>query len=135
MFCGSCPCSKKGKHNKNEQDKNNNNTKEQTKFPCHYCKEFGHYIKDCPKKKKDQENKENEDQDANFCSGGCTNKEESDDDFFPVFALHVDVKEEEEEKKWLLDSACTKHITGDKEDLSNYKKFHEKDESPSRYVT
>ena len=123
LLCGAC-CKKGGKFSKNDNNKNNNNN--QTKFPCHYCQETGHYIKDCPKKKKDQENKENEDQDANFCNS-LEKVTLKDDNFYPEFALHVEVKKEKE-RKWLLDSACSRHISGERSELVNYKKFIRKEE-------
>ena len=51
--------------------------------------------------------------------------------FTPEFALHVDVKKVE--KRWLLDSACSKHLTGCKKDLVNFHKFVREDEF--EYVT
>ena len=130
----------KGGYRKNSNFSNRNMNRNEgkdekdKKFPCHYCQETGHYIKDCPKKKKDLENKENEDQDANFCNGGCSNKEESENDFCPEFVLALHVEEcEEKEKQWLLDSGCSKHLTGEKDDLVDYKEFEENDKA--QYVT
>ena len=53
--------------------------------------------------------------------------------FSPEFALHVNSKKKNNDVKWLLDSACSKHITGEREDLVNFKKFVSKEEF--EYVT
>ena len=113
----------------------NKNTK---KFTCHYCHETGHFIRDCRKKKEAEKKAEEkaEEENASFCK--TTNKmskmnmSDSCEDFTPLFALHVnDTKNNE--KKWLLDSACSKHITGIKKDLKKFKKFIKEEEY--EYVT
>ena len=108
------------------------------KFTCHYCHETGHFIRDCTKKKEAEKKAQEkaEEENASFCK--TTNKmskmnlSDSCEDFTPLFALHVnDTKNEE--KKWLLDSACSKHLTGIRKDLVNFKKFVREDEF--EYVT
>ena len=47
----------------------------------------------------------------------------------------MNVPEEKGEAKWLLDSACTRHITGTISDLKGCEEFPENDNSSSRYVT
>ena len=100
--------------------RNKNGGGRKTKFKCHYCNETGHFIRDCPKKKeeaKKKEDSEKEEASASFCDTSKFSKMKvSDDDddefhgFRPEFALHVGLSKIEE-KKWLLDSACSQHLT------------------------
>ena len=41
----------------------------------------------------------------------------------------------EKKGKWLLDSACSRHMTGDKRDLVKYKQFDKKNKEETQYVT
>ena len=41
--------------------------------------------------------------------------------FIPEFALHVSADNGND--SWILDSACSSHMTGDKEDIVDFKKF------------
>ena len=133
LFCdGHC-----GNRNKNYGSRIRNESNEK-RFPCHHCQEIGHYIKDCPKKRKEEDEKKEkgdvEKEDASFCRMESLNIGD-DGDFFPEFALHVTVPDQEEEKpKWLLDSACSQHITGNRADLTNFKEFEKNDNSLYRYV-
>ena len=52
-------------------NKNNGNTK---KFPCHYCHETGHFIKDCPKKKESENKSEEKEESASFCNSSKMSK-------------------------------------------------------------
>ena len=103
-------------------------------FRCHYCNKQGHFIKNCYERKRDEaeqrrrdveDEKDDEKEAATFCRAETESQE--NDDFTPEFALHVGVEKKKED--WLLDSACSRHITGCKEDLANYKKFTSKEES------
>ena len=78
--------------------------------------------KNCPKK--------SDGGSASFCSenrtGVVEEVEEVEGNFVPEIALQVgDCCDE----KWWLDSACSQHMTGVKEDLSNYVEFEEGDKS------
>ena len=115
------------------------NKKGKFKFPCHYCGETGHFIIDCQKKKDaenrkrepENERKKKENETASFCNGDDMSKLKVYEDFCPEFALHV--SDCEEEKRWLLDSACSKHLTGEKGDLVDCKEIDVKREK-SEYV-
>ena len=72
---------------------------------------------------------------AAFCSTSIetsTRDKEHFDDFIPEFALHVG---DLQEIKYLLDSGCSRHITGNKHDLANYNDFDEEDNDESHMVT
>ena len=94
-----------------------------SKVKCHYCKKMGHIKKDCTKFKADKEKKEKES--GNFCS--TTDDENVDQvcsDFAFEFALNVDDKDQNGcDEKWWLDSACSRHMTGVKSDLVDYREF------------
>ena len=130
---GENPKNRNGGKNQNNVGQNNK------KFKCHYCNETGHFIRDCPKKKEDckkKEEKKKEEEIASFCNttSKFSKMKVSDEfaGFSPEFALHVN-DHRNEEIKWLLDSACSKHITGNKEDLVSFKKFEK--EEDFEYVT
>ena len=100
-----------------------------TKFKCHYCHKTVHFIKDCEKRKKHEEKEKQKEESATFCKL-------EDRGFHPEFALHVlDDLTDKHKSRWLLDSACTKHMTGQKEDLVNYEQFDHKIDDESQYVT
>ena len=147
LFVGGGGNSKNSPQGKNYQD----NRKRTSKFPCHYCGEIGHFQRDCEAKKNDvleKENKLNEElekvrkrmeelekESAAFCSTSIdtsTRDKEHFDDFVPEFALHVG---DLQEIKYLLDSGCSRHITGNKHDLANYNDFDEEDNDESHMVT
>ena len=90
------------------------------KFKCHYCHEVGHFIRDCEKKRNVKAEKES--------AASCRRKEGkvSNTEFCPEFAFCIRSNGKKDEK-WLLDSACSKHITGMKKDLVNFKEFDESD--------
>ena len=125
-----------GENSRNKSCGKNNNKK----FKCHYCNETGHFIRDCPKKKEDCKKKEeslkSQEENASFCNSTTSKfskmKVSEFNGFSPEFALHVNVNEDKNER-WLLDSACSKHITGNKGDLVSFKEFVSEDEV--EYVT
>ena len=103
------------------------NRKNKRKFLCHKCGEIGHFRRDCPEKK--------EKECASFCESSAKKirNEEESFNFTPEFALHVS-NGREVDTKWLLDSGCSKHMTGVIGDLVNYRKFDEKDTEESKYA-
>ena len=110
-----------------------------SRFKCHYCQDTGHFIRDCERKKEDErkeveerKRRENEEKEREESAAFCRSNGEEVNDFCPEFALHV--KEfRNDSLRWLLDSACSKHITGTREDLVNFKKFTSQTEF--EYVT
>ena len=109
---------------------------------CHFCHEFGHIQRNCQKKQAQAiananantnvKDEKQDDASASFCLSDKT-KQLSLSGFCPEFALHVqadfprdDVAKYDRkfvDNKWLLDSACSHHMTGEKGDLVNFKKF------------
>jgi hypothetical protein len=119
-----------------------------SRFPCHYCGEVGHFVKECEDKKNDELEKEmkrkeelekekkkiKEELEKEVRESAAftqSNEKFKEDDFVPEFALHVG----ELQEKWLLDSGCSRHITGNKDDLENYRDIEEDDDEESHYVT
>ena len=80
---------------------------------CHYCKEPGHFIRNCPKlrnkhcAKKVKEAKEDSD------SGG----DES------LFVATLGLKADTQQEDWIIDSGASRHMTFQKDVLSYYRKF------------
>ena len=127
---------------------NNFSRNNKSRFPCHYCGEVGHFVRECENKKNDELEKEmkrkeelekekkkmKEELEKEVRESAAftqSNEEFKEDDFLPEFALHVG----ELQEKWLLDSGCSRHITGDKDDLENYRDIEEDDDEESHYVT
>ena len=125
------------------QTRNNGNQQthppqqQKTKFKCHYCHKKGHLQKDCFKKKAAE---------AAAAAGGnggggqaesatfCSDVNNVTDQFAFEFALHVNDSATDCDEKWWLDSACSRHMTGVKDDLFNYKPFPSNDDDPSHCV-
>ena len=140
LFAGSNNNDLRSKNKDGPRPNNNHNKKP---FKCHYCNEVGHFIRDCPKKMEDTKKKEADKLEksagecASFCNSSNSSKmkmkvNENYNNFCPEFALHVN-DQTSDERRWLLDSACSKHITGSKNDLVNFRDFQEEDEF--EYVT
>ena len=111
-------------HNKGDQNK-----KQFTKYKCHYCHKKGHLQRDCHKKKAAEAGAANngdgnQKESATFCS----DSNNTPDNFAFEFALHVNDNTTNCDEKWWLDSACSKHMTGVKDDLFNYQEFPDDDD-------
>ena len=80
---------------------------------CHYCKEPGHFIQNCPKlrnkhcAKKVEEAKEDSD------SRGDESL------FVAILGLKADTQQED----WIIDSGASRHMTFQKDVFSYYRKF------------
>ena len=106
----------------------NSNTQRQSykcKAKCHYCHEVGHIQRDCEKKKREKEKEASDEknENASFCSASTKFV-----DFCPEFALCVGdalAGCDEDSERWLLDSACSQHMSDDVNDLVNYREFSE----------
>ncbi|PNX73781.1 phytoalexin-deficient 4-2 protein, partial [Trifolium pratense] len=96
-----------------------------SKIQCYGCNQFGHYKNECPKQKNspykksmmatwdelDELQETEEEQEANVCLMTNANIEEE---------CHLAMKR----KPWYLDSGCSRHMTGDKQ---NFLSFDEKE--------
>ncbi|KAM2004372.1 hypothetical protein ACFX15_027830 [Malus domestica] len=90
-------------------------SKSQGKFPakdeCAFCRQKGHWKKDCPKLKNKE--KEKAGSEANIAKSG-------DDDFeFALASSYADGHSNE----WILDSGCTYHMCPIREWFSNFKEL------------
>ena len=92
-----------------------NGKKDISHIKCHFCKEKGHFIKDCPIKK----NKKIDKEQSNYCEG---NVEEEQKDFVDEFALQVSGSNVDA-SEWYLDSGCSQHMTCVKGDYVTYEKL------------
>ena len=92
---------------------------------CFYCKKFGHYKSNCPKLEKKNAHGDRHENAANFVTevDNLSIRDEDDGGFCPEFALHTETIESSKQKKWILDSACSKHMSNEKSDFVNYKEF------------
>nr|GEY18179.1 retrovirus-related Pol polyprotein from transposon TNT 1-94 [Tanacetum cinerariifolium] len=70
---------------------------DKSSLECYRCHKLGHFAYECT----------NEDKDVNYA--------EFDEDEGLLLMAHAEVKNEEKSGIWLLDSACSNHITGDKD--------------------
>ena len=131
LFCGGAGSSSNSNSNwRNNNGGDNRNPKQSGKsnIKCHYCKKKGHVKKECPKFKADREKREKES--GNFCSAAdaSASVDKVCENFAFEFALHVDDADRQVcDEKWWLDSACSRHMTGVKSDLVDYREFTEDD--------
>ena len=86
---------------------------ESDRLICNYCKEEGHFKRDC-RKLLEKRNLDARREVANISTV------QDDFGFQPEFALHV---EESSDNRWCVDSGCSKNMTYDLRDLVDYKKF------------
>ena len=93
-----------------------NGRKDLSQIKCHFCKEKGHFIKDCPIKK----NKKNDTKEfSNYCEGKNVEVKQKE---FVEFALQVSGSMVSA-SEWYLDSGCSQHMTCVKGDYVTYKKL------------
>ncbi|KAA8523679.1 hypothetical protein F0562_010102 [Nyssa sinensis] len=100
--------------------KNHGNSK-RFEGKCHNCGKKGHMAKDCWFKKKPME------------SNAATSKIEEEWDVEALFtteeeelALTATISDQiDYEKDWIVDSGCSNHMTGDKEELQNLTEYKE----------
>ena len=104
----------KGINNTSQLKKNGR--KDLSQIKCHFCKEKGHFIKDCPIKK----NKKNDTKEfSNYCEGKNVEVKQKE---FVEFALQVSGSMVSA-SEWYLDSGCSQHMTCVKGDYVTYEKL------------
>ena len=95
-------------------------------FKCHYCKEKGHFLKDCPKKNNKKQEKQ-ETESSSFCQGKDAVEEVSacveSCHFEPEFALTTDDEANDDDDDWWIDSACSRHMSGNEKDFVSIEKL------------
>ena len=88
---------------------------------CHFCKEQGHFARDCPKR-----NMKNSGDSSNasrsYNSAHCV-EEDTMDEVLPQQALHASKNPVESSYYWIIDSGATQHMTFDGAALSEYVEF------------
>lgn len=90
---------------------------------CHYCKEKGHFARDCPKKN----HKENAQRGNGKSSANCAEKNDSD----PVIYVEAICEEalitsdEMDNSGWIIDSGATQHMSFERDSLSDYIEFRQ----------
>ena len=82
----------------------------QDKWPCNYCKEFGHWKKDCPKLKAQ----------ANIASGLESENEHDEELGFAYTSSSLNIPDD---NSWYVDSGASMHMTHSKENLEEYKEI------------
>jgi hypothetical protein len=82
-----------------------------SKVKCYYCKKFGHYKSECPKLK----NKEEGDKKSSSVAGVVEENDEGSD-----LVLAVTISDSHFYDKWVLDTACTAHMSPKRDWFINY---------------
>ena len=83
---------------------------------CHFCKERGHYARDCPKKNSRNFNHSNLNA-ANY--SGSHDNDDNHDEALITTSHSID----KQRNSWIIDSGATQHMTYQRECLSDYVEF------------
>ncbi|KAL0275908.1 UNVERIFIED_CONTAM: hypothetical protein PYX00_003626 [Menopon gallinae] len=87
----------------------NSRTNPKKKFPCNFCKQFGHWIAECPKRKEEEKESRK------------TAKRGQSAFFSAVLTATNDQSTPKDE--WYCDSGASRHITHSKENFFRYRAF------------
>ncbi|KAL0267052.1 UNVERIFIED_CONTAM: hypothetical protein PYX00_009420 [Menopon gallinae] len=87
----------------------NSRTNPKKKFPCNFCKQFGHWIAECPKRKEEEKESRK------------TAKRGQSAFFSAVLTATDDQSTPKDE--WYCDSGASRHITHSKENFFRYRAF------------
>ena len=82
---------------------------------CHYCKEKGHFARDCPKRSNNSKRDDNPGKSKG--SARCAQEKNEQDEEALFTSSDEDICE------WIIDSGATQHMTFERARLSNYKEF------------
>ena len=95
---------------------------------CHYCKEKGHFARDCPKKKaKSSYFPGNYSRNADSAH---VSEEKGNSETMYEEALYTGENAHEPKSFWIIDSGATQHMTYDRDSLSDFIEF----EQPSKVI-
>eukprot|EP00794_Sanderia_malayensis_P002818 gene2818-3255_t len=95
---------------------------------CHYCKQQGHFARDCPKKQSKDSDDDSKKKPSKFYANYVAIQQEADD-ISREEALIASREEalitsdREMKSDWIIDSGATQHMTFNKTMLKNYVKF------------
>ena len=106
---------------RNESKERHNKGYEDRKFQgtCHYCKEKGHFARDCPKRSNISQHKD--DNQRKGKRSACCAQEENEQNNSDQEALYT--SNDEDRCGWIIDSGATQHMTFERTRLSNYTEF------------
>eukprot|EP00112_Aurelia_sp_Birch-Aquarium-sp1_P017253 Seg3981.3 transcript_id=Seg3981.3/GoldUCD/mRNA.D3Y31 product="Retrovirus-related Pol polyprotein from transposon TNT 1-94" pseudo=true protein_id=Seg3981.3/GoldUCD/D3Y31 len=85
---------------------------------CHYCKEKGHFARDCPEK-----NPRDYWQHGNVRNNASANSAENHNPVQFIYEEALITSDRINNSGWIIDSGATQHMTFDKELLSDYVEF------------
>jgi hypothetical protein len=87
-------------------------SKSKKKVKCYYCKKYGHYKSECPKLK----SKEEGDKQSSSSVAGVVKENSKGSDF----VLAISTSDDRSNDKWVLDTACTFHMSPKRDWFTTY---------------